>query len=372
MEHHIIKTGIIGGSMNNQWASRTHIPVLQESPHFQITAIGTSKMETAKKSAAVINAPLAFTDYRSLTKSKDVDLVVVSVKVPFHYEALIAAIAEHKHIYCEWPLCLNTTQAKELANLAAQAKIHHAVGLQARQSPEINCLKQAVENGEIGKVLSCTMKVATQGKGGITDRKNSYLFEKENGADLLAINGGHSLDALCYILGGFHDLSAVMNSNYPVAVVQETGETIPKNTADQILINGTLTNGASASIHIQGGVYPAFLLEIQGEKGAFRLSQRRSLGHVQFGNLIIEKLTYPDTASFLKGTEDICWKVIKRSSEKDMHPAGYVEKAYHVLAKDMSENTRDIPDFHDAVKLHELLDAVRKSAETGRKIVLDK
>lgn len=49
MKNDVIKAGIIGGSLNNQWASQTHIPVLKESPFYQITAIGTSKMETAKK-----------------------------------------------------------------------------------------------------------------------------------------------------------------------------------------------------------------------------------------------------------------------------------------------------------------------------------
>ncbi|WFA05709.1 Gfo/Idh/MocA family oxidoreductase [Bacillus sp. HSf4] len=364
MKHRTINTGIIGGSMNNQWASRTHIPVLKDSPHFRITAIGTSNIDTANKSAAAINAPLAFTVHRALAAAKEVDLVVVSVKVPFHYEAAIAAIAAHKHIYCEWPLGVSTQQAKELADSAEQANIHHAVGLQARQSPEIKYMKQAINKGEIGRVLSCTMHVATQGKGGTADLKNSYLLEKENGADLLAINGGHSLDALCYILGDFKELSSIMNMNYAEAVLQETGEKTRKNTADQIVINGTLTNGASASIHIEGGVLPAFRLEIQGEKGAFRLTQERSLGHVQFGRLKLEK------AEHIGGAEDIHWKEISRSSDKDMNPAGYVDRAYHVLAKDILANTWDIPDFHDAVKLHELLDAVRKSAETGKKVIL--
>lgn len=94
---------------------------------------------------------MAFTDYKELAKSKDVDLVVVSIKVPFHYEACIAAIEENKHLYCEWPLGVDTVQAKELANLSNQKNINHAIGLQARQSPEVNYLKQAIEKGEIGK-----------------------------------------------------------------------------------------------------------------------------------------------------------------------------------------------------------------------------
>ncbi|RBN41498.1 dehydrogenase, partial [Priestia megaterium] len=42
------------------------------------------------------------------------------------------------------------------------------------------------------------------------------------------------------------------------------------------------------------------------------------------------------------------------------------------LAKDIFENRGQIPNFNDAVKLHQLLDAVRTSAETGEKVVLDR
>lgn len=35
MRDKLINVGIIGGSLNNQWASKTHIPVLKESPFFK-------------------------------------------------------------------------------------------------------------------------------------------------------------------------------------------------------------------------------------------------------------------------------------------------------------------------------------------------
>jgi hypothetical protein len=55
-------------------------------------------------------------------------------------------------------------------------------------------------------------------------------------------------------------------------------------------------------------------------------------------------------------------------SAKDNHPKDYVEKAYHVLAKDIFEHKSQIPNFH----VHQLLDAVRTSAETGERVALDK
>lgn len=285
-----INVGIVGGAVDHGWASRTHIPALQNSSEYTISAVSTSKLESAKKSAETLHALHAFTDNQALAASKDVDLVTVSVKVPFHYKSVLAAIKNRKNIYCEWPLATNTDQAKELAALANQGQIHHAIGLQARQSPEVNHLREALLNGEIGRILSCSLRVAERAKGTVTYQSETYLIDKKNGASLFTISGGHSLDTLSYIMNSrFSEVSALLKSTYHEATIIETGEKVPKDTADQIFIQGILANDVPVSVHIQGGNQPEFVLEIQGERGIFRLIQDQPVGHVQFGISLLKK-----------------------------------------------------------------------------------
>jgi predicted dehydrogenase len=360
----VIRTGIIGGSLNNQWASKTHIPALQKSGKHRITAIATSNMESALKSAAAVEAPFACTSHRELSENPEVDMVIVSVKVPHHYEAVKAAIAAGKHIYCEWPLAVTAGQAEELAALADQAEVHHAIGLQARQDTAIADVKRRIEQGEIGRILSCTMYVSTQGKGNLTERNTAYLLQEKNGATLLSINGGHSLDALCYLLGDFKELSATMNCNDQEATVLGTGEKTVKDTADQIMVQGTMINGASVSVHIQGGTYPAFQLHIQGEKGVFRLEQRHSAGHVQFGNLEVQQVLYSSAFS-MKASDGKHFKTLHHVMEPSESPMLNVSKAHEVFANDILSGSYQTPDFHDAVRLHKLLETIRTAADTG-------
>lgn len=49
MSNKIIRTGIIGASIHNGWASGTHIPAIEHLDEFKLTAVGTSNMESAKK-----------------------------------------------------------------------------------------------------------------------------------------------------------------------------------------------------------------------------------------------------------------------------------------------------------------------------------
>ncbi|MGG4219276.1 Gfo/Idh/MocA family oxidoreductase [Paenibacillus jamilae] len=371
----MIRAGIIGGSMNNKWASQTHIPALLKHPSLDITAIGTSRMESARKSADDVGATLAFDDAKKLTASEDVDMVVVSVKVPHHYEAVMAAIQEGKHIFCEWPLGANTAEAAEMAKAAELAGIHHTVGLQARQDYEVQTMKRLVEDGTIGEIVSCHMQVATSGKGGQVNQDTAYLLNRASGANLLTINGGHSLDALQYIVGEFRELSAITYSRYNEATIHETGEVISKDTPDQILIHGLMENGVPTSVHIQGGVNSKFELEIQGKKGILRLSQNPSLGHIQFGNLTLEKLIYDpsnEQSHVPNGDFETINIAHEPDSTLDFPKEGVtlnVSKAHHVFARDILTDTHLAPDFNHALKLHQLLDRIEESAATGKKIV---
>lgn len=368
-----IHVGVIGGSANNQWASSTHIPALQRLPKFKITAIGTTRMESAEKSATQFGVAHAFADSNELAQHPDVDMVIVSVKVPGHYDAVMAALNAGKHVYCEWPLGLNTSQAIEMNNLASARKVHHTVGLQARQSPEVNFVKDLVAEGYIGKVLSCHMKVFTTAKGGTTNEASKYLLNDSNGANLLTINAGHSIDALCYALGDFKELSSTIAKQIRQAKVQETGQIIEKTTADQILINGTLISGATASIHVQGGVsYRAGIsLEIYGTEGAIVLSNESTHAQLQWGDLKVEGMHLANggnSSSFAELTIPDHYRWVP-----DTIPGGpvfNVAQALEKFAKDIIEGTRRIPDFDDAVKLHILLDRIQKAADTGERQVL--
>ncbi|MNN72546.1 hypothetical protein D3C81_1885970 [compost metagenome] len=48
-----------------------------------------------------------------------------------------------------------------------------------------------------------------------------------------------------------------------------------------------------------------------------------------------------------------------------------IAQAYHKFARDIQEGTSLTPSFADAVKLHQLLDAVEKAAQTGERQYLE-
>ena len=114
-----------------------------------------------------------------------------------------------------------------MAALAAQQGAHTVVGLQARQAPAIEFVQELLRDGYLGEVLSTTM-VGLSVPGDIVGQPNAYMLDKTNGANLLTIAIGHSLDTLNYVLGEFAELSAVSDLRRPLITIEETGQQIMK------------------------------------------------------------------------------------------------------------------------------------------------
>src|ERR1700693_5507268 len=116
-----IRVGIIGANPDRGWAAQAHIPALRSlSDDFEITALSTSRRESAAAARKLFGVPAAFDNHQELVNSPTVDVVAVTVKVPYHLELATAALEAGKAVYCEWPLGNGLEEAETLAALAQE------------------------------------------------------------------------------------------------------------------------------------------------------------------------------------------------------------------------------------------------------------
>ena len=66
-----IRVGIVGASPNRGFASIAHIPALQELPDFEISAVCTTRQDSADAAARHYGVPLAFCDAEKLASRQD-------------------------------------------------------------------------------------------------------------------------------------------------------------------------------------------------------------------------------------------------------------------------------------------------------------
>jgi predicted dehydrogenase len=354
-----IRVGFIGLNPGAHWAATAHIPALQAlRDEFVVVGVANTSLASASTAAEAFGLPHAFENAQALVSSPEVDLVVVTVKVPHHLELVTAALNGGKHVYCEWPLGNGLGEARELADLAEAKGVVAAIGTQMRVAPEVEYLRQLVADGYVGEVLSTTLVGSGGPWGGAgTDAAHAYLYDKSNGATLLSVPLGHTLAGMREVLGGFGNLSARMIKRRNTMYVADTGETIPSTSHDQILVHGALESGAAFSIHYRGGMSRGtnLLWEINGTEGDIQVTGAN--GHGQIVQLSVRGA---------KGDASELRPLTPPASAYDGWPdnsvARNVARVYALIAQDIRSGTRSAPSFRDAVALHETVDAIERSA----------
>src|SRR5438876_9085243 len=143
-----IRVGIIGANPDRGWAAQAHIPALSSlADDYEITALSTTRRESADAASKLFGVPAALDNYQELVNGPAVDVVAVTVKVPYHLELATAAIEAGKAVYCEWPLGNGLTEAETLAALAKKHGVLAAAGLQARSAPAVAYVRDLIEHG---------------------------------------------------------------------------------------------------------------------------------------------------------------------------------------------------------------------------------
>jgi predicted dehydrogenase len=366
MSESTLGVGIIGVSPVRGWAASAHIPALRALANYEIRAVSAHSAESAHAAGEVFGVSAAFSDHEQLVTQPDIDVVAVTVKVPHHRELVSAALAAGKAVYCEWPLGRDLADAQEMAALAAKQGVRTVVGLQARQAPAIEFIKQLLGDGYVGEVLSTTV-IGLSVPGDVVIQPNVYMLDGNNGANLLTVAVGHSLDTLNHVLGEFADLSAVSAIRRPLITAEETRERITKTAADQVAVIGTLTSGAIASIHVREAVASGtgFLWEINGTDGTLRITADAALPEI-----------FPLMVAGARGRGEPAELAVPAALTQkwpalmslEGSPAYNVGRAYAAFAADIEKGTHSLPDFADAVRRHEVIAAIEKSAASGERV----
>jgi predicted dehydrogenase len=366
MPESMLGVGIIGVNPVWGWAATAHIPALRALPNYEIRALSATSPDAARAAGEAFGVTAVFSHHDELVAQPDVDIVAVTVKVPHHRELVSAALAAGKAVYCEWPLGRDLDEARAMAALAAERGVRAVVGLQARQAPAIEFVRDLLRDGYVGEVLSTTM-IGVSVPGDVVVQPNVYMLDANNGANLLTVAVGHSLDTLNHVLGEFADLSAVSAIRRPLITAEHSREQITKSAPDQIAVIGTLASGATASLHVReavaGGI--GFMWEINGTDGTLRITADAALPEI-----------FPLTVAGTRGGGDPVeldvpaeltqrWPSLTGLAGA---PAFNVGRAYAAFAADIETGAHTVPDFADAVRRHEVIAAIERSAASGERV----
>ena len=326
--------------------------------HYKIVALQNSSLAAAEAAAKKYDLTDVAT-YGSpdeLAADPNVDMVIVSVKVPEHRALTEPALRAKKDVFVEWPLGRDLAEAEQFTKLARENNLKTLVGLQARHSPTVRKAKAMVAAGELGDILGTTMNARGILFGATTIEDLLYTNPIENGANLVTIPAGHAMDALCYVLGEFASLQATLANNRPtLSLVGADGEEIrkvDKTSHDYVAVIGKMKKGGVASVVYQGGNSSTgddFYWEINGTRGS--LVMKGSSGHIQM---------FEPTMDFVSSEKGAKMEPVEVAEAQDF--SYNVGSAYDAF---VGKGDGSVTTFEDAVVRHRMIEAIYKSNRSG-------
>src|SRR5690242_14711945 len=245
-----IGVGIVGLSAERGWAAKAHVAALAMLDDFELRGLVGSSPQSARAAAARFGVPHAGDRLEILLERPEIELVVVSVKVPEHQRVVEACLRAGKAVLCEWPLARNLAEAEALAAVARVTGRRCFVNLQGRDSPAVRFIGDLLRQDYVGRVLSTSVLAAAGPPWGAEriERADVIYQARENGATMLSIPVGHMLDTLCCLLGEFESPRATLACLRGQVRLSDSEETVPVSSPDQVCISGRFARSVVGSL----------------------------------------------------------------------------------------------------------------------------
>jgi predicted dehydrogenase len=161
-------------------------PAIQRASNSFVAAIASRNAESAMEAAAELGIPTAYGSYEALLADETIDAVYIPLPNDLHAEWTIRAAEVGKHVLCEKPLAMSSTQATEMVDACADAGVLLQEAFMYRHHPSWVEAVRLVRSGAIGTVQAVSAAFSYY-----NDDSSNIRNRVENG-------GGAVMDIGCY------------------------------------------------------------------------------------------------------------------------------------------------------------------------------
>ncbi len=165
------------------------IPAMQKGKFIEFDALASRDLAKGKAVAAQLGIPKVYGSYEDLLADPTIDAIYNPLPNHLHVPWSIKALEAGKHVLCEKPIALTSTEAQKLADTAKHyphLKIMEA--FMYRFHPQWQRTRQMVNEGKIGELRT------------IQSIFSYYLDDANNIRNIAEMGGGGMMDIGCYTI----------------------------------------------------------------------------------------------------------------------------------------------------------------------------
>jgi predicted dehydrogenase len=162
------------------------IPGIQHADRCRVVAIASRDMARATEVARRAGIPTAHGSYEALLADPSVDAVYIPLPNHLHAEWTMAAARAGKHILCEKPLALTSSDAERMIEVAEAEGVRLMEALMYRLHPSWIAVRELVASGRIGRLIA------------VQSWFSYFNDDPANIRNIRAFGGGALYDIGCY------------------------------------------------------------------------------------------------------------------------------------------------------------------------------
>lgn len=323
--------------------SAKHIEALSKIQAAKLAAVCDSNEEKAKEYGVKLGIPF-YTSYHDMLENEDIDVVNILTPSGMHSVHTIEIVKKYKkHIVCEKPMALNLKDADEMIKVCKDNNVRLFIVNQNRLNIPVQKLKQAIDEGQLGKLILGTIRMRWA--------RHQQYYDLDQWRGTWKMDGGclmnqacHLIDLLQWLMGRPVEVSAMTSTSLLNIEAEDVGIGIIKFEKGALGIIEATTAARPKSI--EGSI------SILGEKGA-----------VEIDGMLANKVRL--------------WNVLDHSIDDSLfaleeNPSdGYGHERYlrHVI--DCITNDKEaLVDGTEGRKTLEIINAMYESAKSGKLVKL--
>ncbi|MCH2201744.1 MAG: Gfo/Idh/MocA family oxidoreductase [Fuerstiella sp.] len=192
-----IGVGVLGAT---GYIGKPYRAEIRDVADARIVALCARRRDLLEEAGEEDGADVITDNWREVVEHPDVDFVVVGTPDALHYEAVLAAAAARKHMFCEKPVGMNSGEAREMWQAYFDAgTLAHYVPFWTRYSAIFQKLKEIVDSGQLGEIRGVVYRWHNPRPANmpLTWRDDPELSAAGSIADV----GSHAYDTVCWLLG---------------------------------------------------------------------------------------------------------------------------------------------------------------------------
>jgi len=278
----VIGTGFMG---------KVHTEAIRRLGNVDVAAVAGSSAARAKAFAESQGIPRSTGDWRELAADPSIQTVHVLTPNSMHHDMAVAFMNGGKHVLCEKPLAMSSSEAQDMLAVAAKNNVIHATNHNLRYYPVVQHVRQMIASGDLGEILIVQGTYSQDWL--LYDTDYNWRVEAASNGDVRALGdiGSHWMDmiqhltglkitAVCADLQTFHKSRRRPKGSVETfsgkTLRPEDYESIPITTDDfaAVLVRlGDRARGAYTVSQMSAGNKNRFQFEIYGSKAGVMWNQ---------------------------------------------------------------------------------------------------